>query len=100
MRDIDSNSVCPPVRHVPVFKKQQTRRKSDGAKRDSRGRNVLGAKRPGGETSRRRNVLVAKRPGGETSCYPLRYYMTLDLHATKKLKRHAHWKPEVIFTQP
>jgi len=62
-------------------KKQQTHRKADGAKRPQsgvkrpvsgrnvQGRNVLGAKRPRGETSRGRNVQGAKRQRGETSCY-------------------------------
>ena len=60
MRDIDSNSVCPPARHVPT-KKQQTHRKADGAKRPVSGRNVQVAKRTGAKHP------GAKRPGGETS---------------------------------
>ena len=81
MPDIDSNSVCPPVR---CSKKQLTHRKADGgetssewAKRPgvetyrgetSKGRNVQGAKRPGGKTSSE----GAKRQRGKTSCY--RFY--------------------------
>ena len=77
MPDIDSNSVCPPVR---CSKKQLTHRKADGGETSSEwakrpgGRNVLGVKRPGGETSKGRNVRGGakrpggpKRPGGETS---------------------------------
>ena len=61
MRDIDSNSVCPPVRHVGDETSSEWAKRPGVEKyrgETSWGRNVQGAKRPGGETSKGRNVLL------------------------------------------